>query len=398
MIDHAHNGGPPIINRHPDDNMYYAPWDHDDYLKGVIKLKPDVIGIYSIILNLIYSHMGALPDDDRFVAGHCDLKDIRYYQRMKAQLVATGKIYVVEGYIYNKRAMAEIAKFCETARRKRDAAAAREARKRDAERAEKEMRERVSRASDARETQAPRASDADDERASRTDKREKVNEINTTPNTAVVGLEHSSASAVAQIEKEKKEEESLDLLDTTRAESVSEASASDVDGAVRIFREKKNYSEAFEHFWRAYPETSGMSKFKAWHAWQKLSSEQRGQAKAALPAFASQLIDRRRKDSSATPLHAQGYLSQRRFETLIANPSSAQGGPWWKNPVAVAAVSPDRWRKGIMDHANGVWPVDKLGPPPGHKHCVVPTNIVTEMHLTEKYDERGICREAKEHV
>ncbi len=124
-----HNQGPPLFDRHPDDRLTYVQWHIRDFLQGVRGMKADQIGIYTIVLLLIYDSMGMLRDDDKFVAGHCQI-DVRTYRKIREQLIGIGKVYEADGYLYNNRAQAEIAKFCESARKKRDAALAREEKKR----------------------------------------------------------------------------------------------------------------------------------------------------------------------------------------------------------------------------------------------------------------------------
>ena len=126
-----HNQGPPLFDRHPDDRLIYVQLHIRDFLQGVRGMKPDQIGIYAIVLMLFYDSMGMLRDDDRFVAGHCQV-DVRTYRKLRQQLLDAGKVYEADGYLYNNRAQAEIAKFCEGARKKREAAVAREEKKREA--------------------------------------------------------------------------------------------------------------------------------------------------------------------------------------------------------------------------------------------------------------------------
>lgn len=74
---------------------------------------------------------------------------------------------------------------------------------------------------------------------------------------------------------------------------------------------------------------------------------------------------------------------------------SASGGVpaiWWRDSAKVSSITPERWREAIRTHANGTWPVGKLGPPPGHASCVVPEKLITELRLTEVYDSRGLKR------
>lgn len=199
-----HNQGPPLFDRHPSDRMTYVQWHIRDFLQGVRGMKPDQIGIYTIVLLLIYDSMGMLRDDDRFIAGHCQL-DIRYYRRLRQQLIDAGKVYEADGYLYNNRAQAEIAKFCESSKKKREAAAAREEKKREAaakkaaeeaeaaaraaaEEAEKAAREareaRTGGAPEAREARASGASGARDGSATGSENSENANDYNGESTTA----------------------------------------------------------------------------------------------------------------------------------------------------------------------------------------------------------------------
>lgn len=121
----------PTFERSPDDRMQFTRMNIRDWLQGMRALKPDQIGVYNVILFLLYDNLGMLRDDDRYVAGHCQM-EVRYYKRIKAELVALGKIEVRDGHLWNRRATAEIADFCAKAKLTRKAALDREARKRDA--------------------------------------------------------------------------------------------------------------------------------------------------------------------------------------------------------------------------------------------------------------------------
>ena len=44
----------PAFDRSPEDRMHYVQWYFRDFLNGVRGLKPDQIGIYSVILPLIF--------------------------------------------------------------------------------------------------------------------------------------------------------------------------------------------------------------------------------------------------------------------------------------------------------------------------------------------------------
>jgi hypothetical protein len=66
---------------------------------------------------------------------------------------------------------------------------------------------------------------------------------------------------------------------------------------------------------------------------------------------------------------------------------------WWQDAEKVAAITDDQWREMISQFAGKTWPPDKLGPAPGSKRCVVPSHIIDELKLTERYDANGISRE-----
>lgn len=222
-----HNLGPPLFDRHPDDRMTYVQWHIRDFLQGVRGMKPDQIGIYAIVLLLIYDSMGMLRDEDRFVAGHCQV-DVRTYRKIRQQLIDAGKVYEADGYLYNNRAQAEIAKFCEAARKRREAAVAREEKKRlEAERkaAEEKLNEHNVRTVGAQRAQGVRTACtqlAQTARTTRSENSENVNEINGAP---------TRAQAEPSIYKEKEKEKERDLREGSKIQhpSSSWAAWSDVE-------------------------------------------------------------------------------------------------------------------------------------------------------------------------
>ena len=49
-------------------------------------------------------------------------------------------------------------------------------------------------------------------------------------------------------------------------------------------------------------------------------------------------------------------------------------------------VGVDGWRKALdAARPNGTWPWWKLGPPPGHQECLVPTELVEHHGWAKKY-------------
>lgn len=87
----------------------------------------------------------------------------------------------------------------------------------------------------------------------------------------------------------------------------------------------------------------------------------------------------------------RNWLRKKYPERLVDVPEGSSK-PWWQNPENLKAMTPDRWRRGIQQYANGIWHVEKLGPPPGHPKCVVPQFLISELRLTDIYTDGGIKR------
>lgn len=73
---------------------------------------------------------------------------------------------------------------------------------------------------------------------------------------------------------------------------------------------KNFYPEEFLAFWREYPTDAVMSKKRTFEQWECLPEADRGAARAAIPAFK----DYCRKNPTYRPVHAERFLSQKRFE------------------------------------------------------------------------------------
>jgi uncharacterized protein YdaU (DUF1376 family) len=97
--------------------------------------------------------------------------------------------------------------------------------------------------------------------------------------------------------------------------------------------ERKTYPEAFEAFWRDYPTDPNMSKKAAAEKWVRLSPEDRAAAQAAIPAFKAYC----QKRPDYRPVHAERFLSQRRFDGFLDASRPAASGdlpaaPDWGDP------------------------------------------------------------------
>lgn len=120
------------------------------------------------------------------------------------------------------------------------------------------------------------------------------------------------------------------------------------------------YTPEFESFWSGYPDRRTQSKKRAFAEWRKLKAADRALASSALPAFVAHLAEQRAKSPTRQTLHAERYLSQRRFETLLEP----------DQPPASSASQDARWASMLNAHAAGHWsPI--WGNPPGEPGCKI---------------------------
>ena len=82
--------------------------DPNAALQGMMNLTLEECGAYNKILDLIYSHDGAVEDDDKAISRQIGI-DPRTWRRMRSRLLDTGKIYIHAKTIRNQRADNEVA-------------------------------------------------------------------------------------------------------------------------------------------------------------------------------------------------------------------------------------------------------------------------------------------------
>lgn len=81
-----------------------------DFRDGVKRLKDDEVGVYILFLTVLYETSdGRLLDDDAEIADDIR-RDIRVWRRVRARLLALGKIELIDGYLSNPKATREIEK------------------------------------------------------------------------------------------------------------------------------------------------------------------------------------------------------------------------------------------------------------------------------------------------
>jgi ribosomal protein L12E/L44/L45/RPP1/RPP2 len=118
----------------------------------------------------------------------------------------------------------------------------------------------------------------------------------------------------------------------TDREKEKEDSSAEADAGAPVVKGRKTYTPAFEAFWRDYPTDALMSKSKAFEKWQRLGLPDRAAAHAALPAFRAHCA----KDLTYRPVHAERFLSQRRFDGFVE--AAKVAGPMPENNDALRAL------------------------------------------------------------
>jgi len=89
---------------------------------------------------------------------------------------------------------------------------------------------------------------------------------------------------------------------------------------------KKKYPDDFESFWKSYPTDPLMSKAKAFDQWRRMAAADKAAAQGAIPAFREFIA----RQVNYRVVHAQRYLSERRYEGFAATPQM--------DPEALAAA------------------------------------------------------------
>lgn len=157
---------------------------------------------------------------------------------------------------------------------------------------------------------------------------------------------------------------------------------------------------SFEEFWVAFPGEAPprgrkTDKPKALEAFRRIVTNTH---RKRVHATVDEIIRGAKRYASTKPdpdfiPMPTTWLNGARWLDEGAPADGVASAPWWRDPHVVAGMTSDHWRAGIGKFANGTWPVDKLGPPPGHHQCVVPPDLIDELRLTDRYDTRGISRD-----
>lgn len=373
--------------------MHFFRCDIAALRKAIIDKPLDIRGAYISVLIAMYEHMEPLPADDAQARLRTGITDARLYRRIKADLIRLGLVFErPSGRISNTRFEEEITAYITEFNNRRKAARDREERQRlDRQKKAIEHLSKPQLSSSYGLAKPQLSSSYALANGQLPDSEAKKSNKNNDRNTrAVAEVDHNGGDTRARTRD-------IVIGDSIDSESlpqthnlVSTLSEIEISDDVQKKKKQIQYSEQFETFWRGYPDKTNNSKAMAWTAWQRLVVEDRDKAVRSLAGYTRYCRDH----PDYRPLHAERYLRQRRFDAYVEPVAILETSKpaWWQKADVVNRITPERWRSAIAEHANGLWPVDKLGPPPGDARCVVPPSIVSELRLTELYDPSGIAR------
>jgi uncharacterized protein YdaU (DUF1376 family) len=126
MLD---NGGPPLDDAAP--KLRWIKLNIAEFLEGIDELTYEQRGFYITALLKMYARHNGIPADDREGA-HTMGCNPRTFRLHKASLLESGKFYVSDGMLRNKRFDYELGEFTRQAKKRREAAIKRERERREA--------------------------------------------------------------------------------------------------------------------------------------------------------------------------------------------------------------------------------------------------------------------------
>lgn len=378
------NGGPPITDDAP--KIRVVRIHLNDWVAATRGMSLDEEGFFWRLTVLLYDRMGTLADDDMANARAMSL-DVRIYRKMKARMVALGKIAIDGERISNARVEREISMYVAECKRRSEAALEREQKKRGE--LQKELQAYTDRA-DFRRTSGKLTPTSSQEVLKKSERSiedrnehlsEKDNEIKGRTATTLAQDDHTLTRAHVPKPKPKP-------LSEVKKDPLTPPSG----GPTPL-------DQAFEEFWRSFPDGRKQGKGDARDAFCKIVQ---GRHRKGLRAKAETLI-----------AAAKGYAASKPDREFVPMPSTwLNGGRWEDADAATVAPSPGdpeprdgkawgwwrgredkfrslteaRWRKALAETPpNGTWPWWIFGAPPGHPECLLPSELVAEFGYLEIY-------------
>jgi uncharacterized protein YdaU (DUF1376 family) len=352
------NGGPPIDDD-ANPKLRWVKLNVTEVLEGIEELSWEQRGYYLTALFKMYARMGGLPADD-YEGAKAMRCDVRFFRRLRDQIIASGKFYVEDGLLKNSRVEREITDYVREFKKRRDAALAREEKKRVA-------------AVELRSTSGELRGDFG-ETSGRSSGEVSQTSFELEPKKATkskdAAPQHYQKMTTNQNQEPepRKEREEICAVDTAPSTS------------------------AFEEFWKAFPTGRKKGKGAARDLFAKIVSRRHRTLRAKPEAIveAAKRYAATNPDPQYVPLPTT-WLNEGRWEDEIAHadpsPVNGKSWGWWRGlEPKLKALPLERWRKAIQDaKPNGTWPWWILGAPPGDPECLLPAEIISENNYVEIY-------------
>lgn len=292
----------------------WVKWEAGKFLGGVVGMSIEEIGVYSVILNLIYDSGGPIKDDRLRIARRCGMRPTSF-EKVFNSLLDAGKLVVSKGLISNEKA-AEVL----------------ETRSKVVEKWSKNL-------------QAANA---------------KVEEIF----KDVKGDTYPSADTGAHTASPV-ESESVDKKERKKDSTSSSRKAKTVNGV--------DYSEEFEtKVWQPYPRKRGTSKHKAYQLFCMLNEINQQRVIAAIPVHAAQMRSEGRPEEKIK--HLQFFISERIYETYSVSTAAGESNvvslEWHKTATR------DQWARALKIYEMDSNWRSAWGPKPGQAGCAVPQDLI----------------------
>lgn len=306
----------------------WVKWEAGKFLGGVIGMSIEEIGVYSVVLNLIYDNGGPIKDDRDRIARRCAMRPTSF-EKVFQSLLEAGKLVAQNGLIMNEKAVDVL-----------------ESRSKVVEKWKKNLQSAKS----------------------------KVEEIFKDINDET----YASADTGAQV-KRAVESESVDKKERKK-DSSSSRRAKTANGV--------EYSEEFElKVWGPYPRKKGTSKKVAYQFWNMLNEINQQRVISAIPIFADQMKREGRTDDKIK--HLERFISQGVYETMAVTPAEAKGSnvikiPWFKTATR------EQWERALRRYSNDSNWGREWGPEPGFAGCAAPQDLIDKLpfHLHPDNDIR----------
>lgn len=390
------NKGPPIIDGDVP-KMHIVRVHLNDWTAATRGFSLDEEGFYWRFTVLLYDKMGDLQDNDQLNARALSL-DIRVYKKMKARLVALGKIYIADGRISNSRVEREISSYLREFKRRSEAAKAREGKKREAE-IPPDFQQTSGELTPTSSEEVQKKSGELPSQLSN-DLFEKDNENNECSATTVA--EDDQSPRVCARPKPKPKPISEERKNPLSPLEGGDAGLPKIDPADKQAErrakkaEQKNLLEhAFEAFWQAYPGEAPpvgrkTKKPLALEAFRQIITNThrnhiRGKAEDIVRGaeiYASKNPDPKYIPMPTTWLNGAGWQDHvsengsNFIEPTEPGPNGKRWGWWRTNAETLRNLPLDRWQAAIETaKPNGTWPWWLLTGPPGHPDCLMPMEL-----------------------